>query len=384
MMANLHLDHAVAAPWRVLGALRLPDVVFLLALCFLAAAGVLALHSAAGGSWTPWAGSQAARFAVSLVLVLAVACVNTRLLLEAAYPVYAVCLAALVAVELFGQVGMGAQRWLNLGFMSIQPSEFAKIGLILAIARYYHFSPTDRAGGLLHGVPALLMIGIPAILVFLQPNLGTSLLLVMAGLTVALLGGLPLWLLGAGVVAAGAAAPMLWMHLHDYQKGRVLTFLNPERDPLGAGYNIIQSKIALGSGGMFGKGFLEGSQSQLGFLPEKHTDFILVVLAEEWGLVGSLSVLLACCVVVAYGYAVAFRAQHVFGRLLALGLTTSFFLYVFVNMAMVMGLIPVVGIPLPLLSNGGTVMMAVMISAGMLLNVSLRPSLNRSGKNNFG
>lgn len=383
MNAHPHLEQTLVAPWRILVSLRLPDVLFLLALAFLAAAGVVALISAGGGSWSPWAGSQAARFGVSLVLVLGVACINTRLLLQAAYPVYALCLASLVAVELFGQVGMGAQRWLNLGIISIQPSEFTKIGLILAIARYYHYSPSDRAGGLIHGLPALAMIAAPAALVFLQPNLGTSLLLVMAGLTVALLGGLPLWLIGVGGAAAMAAAPVLWMHLHDYQKGRVLTFLDPERDPLGAGYNIIQSKIALGSGGMFGKGFLEGSQSQLGFLPEKHTDFILVVLAEEWGLAGSLSVLLACCVVVAYGYAVAFRAQHVFGRLLALGLTTSFFLYVFVNMAMVMGLIPVVGIPLPLLSNGGTVMMAVMISAGMLLNVSLRPSLSRRGQTAF-
>ncbi|MFA7429576.1 MAG: rod shape-determining protein RodA [Rhodospirillaceae bacterium] len=384
MIAHPHLEHAVAPPWRVLGALRLPDVVFLLALAFLAGAGVLALYSAAGGSWHPWASSQAVRFGVSLLIVLFVASVSTRVLLDAAYPIYVLCLASLLAVEFFGQVGMGAQRWLNLGFMSIQPSEFAKIGLILAIARYYHFSPADRAVSLLHGLPALIMIAVPTILVFLQPNLGTSLLLMMAGLTVALMGGLPLWLMGAAGAAAIATAPALWMHMHEYQKSRVLTFLDPERDPLGAGYNIIQSKIALGSGRMFGKGFLEGSQSQLGFLPEKHTDFILVVLAEEWGLVGSLSVLLACCVVIAYGYAVAWRAQHEFGRLLALGLTTSFFLYVFVNMAMIMGLIPVVGIPLPLLSNGGTVMMAVMISAGILLNISLRPSLHRGNGNSFG
>lgn len=377
MNADCRLEQDVAAPWQMISALRLPDIAFLLTLAFLTGAGVLALHSSAGGAWSPWAGSHATRFGASLVLVVAVACLSTRLLLKAAYPIYAASLAALVAVELFGQVGMGAQRWLNLGFMSIQPSEFAKIGLVLAIARYYHYSPADRANSLTHGIPALVMIGVPAALVFLQPNLGTSLLLVMAGLAVALLGGLPLWLMGAGGLAATAAAPLLWMNMHDYQKGRVLTFLDPERDPLGAGYNIIQSKIALGSGGLFGKGFLAGSQSQLGFLPEKHTDFILVVLAEEWGLIGSLAVLLGCCIVIAYGYAVAFRAQHMFGRLVALGLTTSFFLYMFVNMAMVMGLIPVVGIPLPLISNGGTVMMAVMMSAAILLNISLRPSLKR-------
>lgn len=377
MSADCRLEQDVAAPWQMISALRLPDIAFLLTLAFLTGAGVLALHSSAGGAWSPWAGSHATRFGASMVLVVAVACLSTRLLLKAAYPIYAASLAALVAVELFGQVGMGAQRWLNLGFMSIQPSEFAKIGLVLAIARYYHYSPADRANSLTHGIPALVMIGVPAALVFLQPNLGTSLLLAMAGLAVALLGGLPLWLMGAGGLAATAAAPLLWMNMHDYQKGRVLTFLDPERDPLGAGYNIIQSKIALGSGGLFGKGFLAGSQSQLGFLPEKHTDFILVVLAEEWGLIGSLAVLLGCCIVIAYGYAVAFRAQHMFGRLVALGLTTSFFLYMFVNMAMVMGLIPVVGIPLPLISNGGTVMMAVMMSAGILLNISLRPSLKR-------
>lgn len=362
----------------MLALLRLHDIVFLAALAFLATAGVLALYSAAGGSWDPWAGSHATRFVVSMAIVGAVACAGIRLLLRGAYVFYAVGLATLVGVQLFGEVGMGAQRWLNLGFISIQPSEFMKIGLVAALARYYHHVPSDRAATVLHALPALVMVAVPAVLVFLQPNLGTSLLLAMAGFAVIVMAGLPIWTLIVGGIAAGAAAPMLWMHLHEYQKLRVLTFLNPERDPLGAGYNIIQSKIAFGSGGMWGKGFLQGSQSQLGFLPEKHTDFILVLLAEEWGLVGATAVVGAFCIVMIYGYIVAFRAQHVFGRLLAIGLTTSFFLYTFVNIAMVTGLIPVVGIPLPLLSNGGTVMLAAMVSAGLLLNVSLRPKMGRS------
>lgn len=372
------LDLPVASPWTVLASLRLHDMAFLLALAFLATAGVLALYSAAGGDWKPWAGSHATRFVLSLAIIAAVACLGLRLLLRMAYVLYALGLATLLGVQFFGEVGMGAQRWLDLGFVSIQPSEFMKIALVAALARYYHHVPMDRAGTVLHAVPALVMVAVPAALVFLQPNLGTSLLLAMAGFAVIVMAGLPVWTLVAGGVAAGAAAPLLWMHMHDYQKLRVLTFLDPERDPLGAGYNIIQSKIAFGSGGMWGKGFLQGSQSQLGFLPEKHTDFILVLLAEEWGLVGATAVVAAFCVVIVYGYIVAFRAQHVFGRLLALGLTTSVFLYVFVNIAMITGLIPVVGIPLPLLSNGGTVMLATMVSAGLLLNVSLRPKLGRA------
>lgn len=371
------LDQLFASPWKVLGSLRLHDMVFLAALAFLATAGVLALYSAAGGDWQPWAGSHAVRFAVSLAIVLGVACLGIRLLLRLAYVLYAVGVATLLGVQFFGEVGMGAQRWLNLGFISIQPSEFMKIGLVAALARYYHHVPMDRAGTVLHALPAMVMVAVPAALVFLQPNLGTSLLLAMAGFAVIVMAGLPIWTLVAGGVAAAAAAPLLWMHMHHYQKLRVLTFLDPERDPLGAGYNIIQSKIAFGSGGLWGKGFLNGSQSQLGFLPEKHTDFILVLLAEEWGLVGAAAVVGAFCLVIVYGYIVALRAQHVFGRLLAIGLTTSMFLYVFVNIAMVTGLIPVVGIPLPLLSNGGTVMLAAMASAGLLLNVSLRPKMGR-------
>lgn len=372
------LDRPVASPWTVLGSLRLHDMLFLFALAFLATAGVLSLYSAAGGSWAPWAGSHAARFVFSLAIVSIVACLGLRLLLRLAYVLYAIGLATLLGVQFFGEVGMGAQRWLNLGFVSVQPSEFMKITLVIALARYYHHIPADRAGTVLHSVPALVMVAAPAALVFLQPNLGTSLLLALAGFAVIVLAGLPIWTLIVAGVGAGAAAPLLWMHMHEYQKRRVLTFLDPERDPLGAGYNIIQSKIAFGSGGMWGKGFLQGSQSQLGFLPEKHTDFILVLLAEEWGLAGATAVVAAFCIVIVYGYIVSLRTQHVFGRLLALGLTTSFFLYVFVNIAMITGLIPVVGIPLPLLSHGGTVMLAAMISAGLLLNVSLRPKLGRN------
>ncbi|MBK1663525.1 rod shape-determining protein RodA [Rhodospirillum rubrum] len=369
------LDEPLVTPWHVVASLRIHDILFLLALAFLSLVGALALFSAAGGRADPWADSHLIRFGIGLVAALALACVNVRVIMHAAYAIYGFFLLALVGVAVFGHVGMGAQRWLNLGVVAVQPSEFMKVGLIVALARYYHHLPNDRCTTLLAALPAAFLTLLPVGLVFLQPNLGTSILLAATGGIIALLGGLPLWTLAVVFTAAGVSLPVLWSHMHDYQKARVLTFLNPERDPLGAGYNIIQSKIALGSGGIWGKGLLNGSQSQLGFLPEKHTDFIFVVIAEELGMFGGMLILGACCAIVIYGYIVAARTKYVFGRLCAVGVASSFFLYVFVNLAMVMGLIPVVGIPLPLVSYGGTVMIAVMVSAGLLLNISIRPRL---------
>ncbi len=333
--------------------------------------GIGLLYSAGGESWRPWAGPQGVRFLVGLVGMLALALVDVRIWLRLAYPLYGVMMGMLVLVEVMGHIGMGAQRWIDLGVFVIQPSELMKITLVLALARYFHGLEDEEIGRLSRLVPPVLMVLAPVGLVLLQPNLGTSLLLILTSAALFWGAGVRVWVflvaLGLGLVSL----PVAWHHLHDYQKARLMTFVNPEADPLGAGYNILQSKIALGSGGLFGRGFGQGTQSQLQFLPEKHTDFIFVVLAEEWGLVGAVALLLLYAGLLAYGFAIALSCRNLFGRLAALGLTATFFLYVLANVGMVSGLLPVVGIPLPLVSYGGTAMMTLLLGCGLLLGISI-------------
>lgn len=347
----------------------------------IAAVGVVMLFSAGGGQWEPWAVRQATRFALGLGIMFAVALVDLRVWLRLAYPIYAATLVLLVAVELMGHIGMGAQRWISLGGFVLQPSELMKIALTLALARYFHALPPEQTRNPLLLLPPVALILVPVGLVVLQPNLGTALLLVLASAMMFWGAGVPGWIFGSCFALGFSAIPIGWQFLHDYQKQRVLTFLNPEADPLNTGYNIIQSKIAFGSGGLFGKGFLQGSQSQLAFLPEKHTDFIFVVLAEEFGLVGAVCLLLLYAAVLAYGFSIALTCRNQFGRLVALGVTCSLFLYVVVNIAMITGLIPVVGIPLPLVSYGGTATLTLMIGVGLLLCVAVHREvrLSKSG-----
>jgi rod shape determining protein RodA len=342
-----------------------------LLICLLAAIGLAMLYSAASGAWEPWALRQAVRFAGGAVLMFAAALIDIRFWFRMSYPLYFAALALLVLVEVMGTIGMGAQRWINLGVIQLQPSEVMKIALVMALARYFHgvsFADIGRPTYLL--VP-LMLVAAPALLVLKQPDLGTAGMLLMVGGALFLVAGVRWWkflLLG---IAGGGAVPVAWNFLHDYQKKRVLTFLDPESDPLGSGYHILQSKIALGSGGIFGKGYLQGTQSHLNFLPEKQTDFIFTMLAEEWGMAGGLALLTLFLLVFVYGFAIAIRSRSQFGRLLAMGLTVNLFLYVFINIAMVMGLLPVVGVPLPLISYGGTVMLSTMIGFGLVLSVSV-------------
>ena len=347
--------------------------------------GIALLYSAGGMSWTPWASSQAVRFAAGFVVMLLLALIDIRLWLRAAYPLYFAMLILLVIVEIMGQVGMGAQRWINLGFFVLQPSELMKITLVLALAKYFHSLDTDEIARPLVLVPPALMVLAPVGLVLLQPNLGTATLLLLASTALFFVAGVKWWKFALIILLAGIALPFAWNHLHDYQKARVMTFLDPDTDPLGAGYNIIQSKIALGSGGLLGKGYGMGTQSQLQFLPEKHTDFIFVVLAEEFGLAGAYGLLLLYFLLLAYGYMIALSSRSQFARLTSFGLTTSFFLYVFVNVAMVTGTIPVVGIPLPLVSYGGTAMMTLLIGCGLLLGISVHRDvrISRTGNTEF-
>ncbi|HMA16154.1 MAG: rod shape-determining protein RodA [Bacteroidota bacterium] len=340
----------------------------MLLLGLVAGVGFAMLYSAANGSFHPWASAQMMRFGLGFFIMIAAALIDIRLWLRYAYVIYFGCLALLGAVEVMGDIGMGAQRWIDLGIVRLQPSEMMKVALILALARYFHGLSAEEVGRpVMLLVPTALAFA-PAALVMKQPDLGTAGMLLMGGGAVFFAAGVRLWKFALLLVAGLASGPIAWGMLHDYQKDRVLTFLNPENDPLGAGYHTLQAMIGFGSGGITGKGFMQGTQSQLNFLPEKQTDFIFTMLAEEFGLVGSLTLLLLYFLLICYGYAIAYRARSQFARLLALGLTTNLFLYVSINMAMVMGLFPVVGIPLPLVSYGGTVLLTVMGSMGLVMS----------------
>lgn len=336
-----------------------------------ACVGFTALYSAAGQNMDPWASKQMVRYGVFTIGMIILALVDIRLWYRAAYPFYFVCLILLLIVEVIGHIGMGAQRWINLGFMQIQPSELMKIAVVMALARYFHSASSDDMKNFRFLLIGASLIFAPFILVATQPDLGTSGVIVMAGLTMFFLAGAPIWIFVVGFVAALAAAPLGWLVLHDYQRNRVLTFLDPERDPLGAGYHITQSKIALGSGGWEGKGFLKGTQSHLNFLPEKHTDFIFTLWVEEWGFFGGVFILALAGMILFYCGWIAMRCRHSFGRLLAFGLMVNFSIYVFINISMVMGLIPVVGVPLPLISYGGTAMMSVLIGFGLIMSCNV-------------
>ncbi len=357
---------------------RLPWGV-LLVISGLAAFGMVILYSAGGGALQPWALNHGIRFAVLAVLMLAVAQVPPEIWLRHAYSIYGVLAVALLAVEIKGRVGGGSQRWLDLGFMQLQPSELMKIGIVLAVARFYHYLPRGVETRLATLLPPLALIALPAGLVMLQPDLGTATAIVFGGVMVMFLAGVRLWLFGGAVVAAVAAAPFAWSLLHDYQKRRVMIFLDPSVDPRGAGYHITQSKIAIGSGGLSGKGFLDGTQSHLDYLPELHTDFIFATMAEEWGLFGGLLIMAGFATLLLWGGTVAVRATSQFGRLAAMGLTATLFFYVAINMMMVMGLAPVVGIPLPLISYGGSAMMTVLILLGLIIGIHRQRLLLRAG-----
>ena len=339
-----------------------------LLLTAIAGVGFAMLYSAANGSMTPWASRQVMRFGIGLVLMLAVALIDIRFWFRYAYLIYFGSFALLGAVEVMGDIGMGAQRWIDVGFVRLQPSEMMKVALILALARYFHGLSSEDVGRLSYLLLPIGMAMAPAALVLKQPDLGTAGMLLLAAGAVFFCAGVRWWKFALVIVAGLAAVPIGWQFLHDYQKARVMTFLNPENDPLGAGYHSLQAMIAFGSGAVTGKGFMQGTQSHLNFLPEKQTDFIFTMLAEEFGLVGSLGLLGLYFLVLAYGFAIAFRARNQFGRLLALGLTTNLFLYVFINMAMVMGMFPVVGVPLPMVSYGGTVMLTVMAAMGLVMS----------------
>lgn len=330
--------------------------------------GIAMLYSAGGGAMDPWASKQLGRFALGLIGMFIIAVVDIRIWLRYAYVIFGVSVAMLIAVDVIGHIGMGAQRWLRFGPLSVQPSEVMKMALVLALARYFHRVNIEDIGRPVFLIAPLAMVLAPVALVMKQPDLGTAVMLMAGGGAIFFLAGVRLWKFAVVIAVGLACIPIGWNFMHDYQRQRVLTFINPETDPLGSGYHILQSQIAFGSGSVFGKGYLQGTQSHLNFLPERHTDFIFTMLAEEFGLVGGLLVLLLFALLMVYGLAVSVRCRNHFGRLLSMGVTVTILLYVFINTAMVMGLIPVVGVPLPLISYGGTAMLTVLGGCGFLMN----------------
>jgi rod shape determining protein RodA len=330
--------------------------------------GLINLYSAAGGSIQPWALRQGLAFAFFLSIAIFISKIREQTIKQVTLPIYGAIVIMLILVDLLGFVGKGAQRWLDLGFIRLQPSEFMKPAIALTLARFYELLPASEIRKFRAVWPAALLLGIPAALVILQPDLGTGLMVTFAGVTVMFLAGVSLrWFLVPGLTIA-AAIPIVYHYLHAYQRRRIDTFLDPESDPLGAGYHITQSKIAIGSGGLFGKGFLQGSQSHLQYLPEGHTDFAFATLAEEWGMLGGTVVIIAYLLVLRWCLGVAANAPTRFARLSCAGLTAVLFSYFAINLLMVMGMAPVVGIPLPLISYGGSAVMTVMICLGLLMS----------------
>lgn len=338
-------------------------------LCIVGGMGGAMMYSVAGGSWEPWAANHVIRFGVCVVLMLGLSLVPLRWWFGAAYPVYAVALLLLVAVEVAGDTRMGATRWLEIGPLSFQPSEIMKIGVVLALARYYHGASAKDARFSWKLIYPVMIIAAPFLLVAHQPDLGTAMLIGLTGAAMMFIAGLDWKVIAAVTVPTAVAVPFYVMFgMHDYQRHRVLTFLSPESDPSGTGYHITQSKIALGSGGLLGKGYGLGSQSQLEFLPEKQTDFVFAAVSEEFGFVGSFSILLCYLGIILIAFRIASLSHSHFGRMATAGVTATFALYVLINGAMVMGLAPVVGVPMPLLSYGGTVMLTVMIGFGLVMS----------------
>ncbi|MCF8474799.1 MAG: rod shape-determining protein RodA [Emcibacter sp.] len=355
---------------------------FIVAVVFIIAMiGFALLYSVSGGNVDPWAKKQVIRFVIGMAGMVFIALVDIRVWMFLAYPFYFLSLILLIFVSITGHTGMGATRWINLGFMNLQPSELMKIALILALARYYHCLDKEDVRRYKSLLKPVFLIAAPAILVLLQPDLGTSLLIVLGGVSILFCGGVRRWIFVVGFIAMIPTAFGAWNFMKPYQQNRVLTFLNPERDPLGAGYHSIQAKIAIGSGGLYGKGFIQGSQSQLNFLPEKHTDFIFTVLAEEFGLIGGMGLIGLYIILLAYAIIISMSVKSQFGRLLTLGMAVTFFLYMFINIAMNLGMLPVVGVPLPLVSYGGSAMLTLLIGIGFVLCAAIHrdTAISRGG-----
>jgi rod shape determining protein RodA len=349
----------------------------------LAFIGFFMLFSAAGGSFRPWLIRQLAFFCIFFPLMIFIAVTDIKMWYKASYFFYIIALGMVIMVNVMDQIShnaMGATRWFRIGSLKIQPSELMKVCTVFALSRYFYSIEAENIGRIKFIIPPLLMIFIPVVFIFLQPDLGTATILAMVGVVVLFIAGVKMWKFASVGIAMLIAIPFVWnFFLHDYQKKRIFTFLDPTHDPLGSGYNIIQSKIAIGSGGLFGKGYLNGTQGQLDFLPEKQTDFIFTMLSEELGFLGGVFTISIYAAIIAICIIIATKTKHQFGRLFVIGIVSIFFIHMFINIGMVMGLLPVVGAPLPFISYGGTIMGSMMIGFGMVLNIDLNKAVDIRG-----
>ena len=354
--------------WQKLA--QMPWILLILVM-IVASVGFVLMYSAAQGHMDPWATRQIIHFSIFFPVMLLIAVVDIRFWFRYSYIMYFITLLLLIFVELKGHTALGATRWINLGSFKLQPSEIMKLCMVLALSRYFHSLPIDYISRPIFLIPPIMIILVPFALILKQPDLGTGLIMVIVSGLVFFAAGVRLWKFGLVLGGATAAMPVVWRFMHDYQKKRILMFMNPESDPLGAGYNILQSKIAIGSGGFWGKGLLQGSQSQLNFLPEHQTDFVFTMLAEELGFVGSAIIIGLYALILCYGIFVSMNCKSHYGKLLGMGVVSIIFVHIFVNAGMVMGLLPVVGAPLPLLSYGGTIMMTILCGVGFIINVHI-------------
>ena len=353
------------------------NFLFLFIIIVVSIIGFFALYSAANGNIYPWAMKQIIRFSLSFIFLILIALINIKFFYKHAYTIFLLSLLLLLSVEVAGTFGLGAKRWIYIFGISIQPSELIKITIILALSRHYHDLKFNQISKIIHIFIPLFIISIPFLLVLVQPDLGTSIMILLLGVSIMFMAGVRIWKFILGFIILLVTMPLLWNTLEPYQHKRVLSFLNPESDPLGIGYHLTQSKIALGSGGFMGKGYLFGTQSYLDYLPEKQTDFIFTLIGEEFGFIGTIFLLILFFLVILIPYYISLKINNVFGKILSIGVSINVFLHVFSNTAMVTGLIPVVGVPLPLISYGGTSMIAIMISFGLLMNVAVNNDLKK-------
>ncbi len=357
--------------FKILNKLQRINWLYVGLVCLLAMIGYFAQYSAGGGSSYPFAYPQLIKFCVGFVIMIGVALLPPQILVKLAWPLYGLAILLLLAVLHMGHVGKGAERWIIIGGIVIQPSELMKISLVLLLSSWFYKMNWQQMGNPLRLVIPAILVLIPVMLVLKEPNLGTALIIGFIGATIFFAAGMRWYLILLVLVPVPFLFKIVYNHLHDYQKARITTFLHPENDPLGAGYNIIQSKIALGSGGMWGQGYLHGTQGQLNFLPEKQTDFIFTMIAEEWGFTGGICVIGLLLLIVVGGMIISMRSCNQFGRLLGVGITMNFFFYCAVNLSMVMGAIPVGGVPLPMVSYGGSALLTVMFGFGLLISVQV-------------
>ena len=330
--------------------------------------GLLSLYSVADANFNPWARNHLIRFVISAILFFIISVIDIKIILKLAYPLFFINILALVLIMFIGTETYGATRWIRIAGVSLQPSEFIKVSLILCLAKYYHSIPIIEASKISRMIIPVIITLIPVGLVIIQPDLGTSIIILIGAGSIFWIVGINYKYFILAFLSACATIPVGWQYLHNYQKERVFTFFNPERDPLGNGYHIMQSKIALGSGGFAGKGYLEGTQSHLNFLPEMHTDFIFTMYGEEFGFIGTFLLLIIYLSIILVSFNLATKSRSSFGKYLSCGLIFLFFSHVFINIGMVMGLLPVVGVPLPLISYGGSSMLATMIGFGLIMN----------------